>query len=108
LATHKSALKRHRQSIKKNLVNTAQRTRLRNMVKAVVTALDDRDKEAATGALLSAIPVLQRAANRGIIHRNTASRNISRLTQKVNALSAAAPAEAPAKGARKAGKPRKA
>ncbi len=101
MATHKSALKRHRQNIKKNVVNTAHRTRLRNLVKAVVAALEDRDKEKATGALLSAIPALQRAANKGIIHRNTASRNVSRLTQKVNALSAAAPAEAPAKGARK-------
>ncbi len=105
MATHKSALKRHRQSIKRNIVNTAHRTRIRNLVKAAVTALENRDKEAATGALLTVIPALQRAAAHGIIHRNTASRTVSRLAQKVNALAATAPSETPRKPARKAPKP---
>jgi len=104
LATHKSALKRHRQSVKKNLVNTAHRTRIRTLVTRVTDAIGAHDKDAALNALIVAIPALQKAAARGIIHRNTASRNISRLTVKVNAVAAAPPIE-PARKPAKAKKP---
>lgn len=100
MATHKSALKRHRQNVKRNLINTAQRTKIRKLVTRVNDAIEAHDKDAATKALLAAIPALQQAGTKGIIHRNTASRNVSRLTVKVNALAAEAPVEAVKKPAK--------
>jgi small subunit ribosomal protein S20 len=97
LATHKSALKRHRQSVKKNIINTAARTKLRNQVRAVLAAIEEHDKDKSAAELLKVIPALHQAAAKGVIHRNTASRNISRLTLKVNTLAAAAPVAATAK-----------
>ena len=86
MATHKSAIKRARQNKIRNFRNKSSRTRVKNVVKAVRAAVDEKSSEAAKTALAEAIPVIDRAAQKGAIHRNTASRKISRLTKQVNAI----------------------
>jgi small subunit ribosomal protein S20 len=85
--THKSAIKRARQNEIRNFRNKSNRTRVKNVIKRIMAAIDERSPEAARAALAAAIPVIHRAAQKGAIHRNTASRKISRLTRRVNALS---------------------
>ncbi|UCG38311.1 MAG: 30S ribosomal protein S20 [bacterium] len=86
MATHKSAIKRNRQNSKRRLVNQMQRTRIKTLTKEVLTAVEAGDRENAGQALQKAIPVIQRAASRGTVHRNTASRKISRLSKRVNSI----------------------
>jgi len=87
LATHKSAIKRNRQNTKRQLINQMRQTRIKSLTKEVLAAVEDGDREEALRALGKAAPVIQRAASRGTLHRNTASRKISRLTKKVNTIS---------------------
>ncbi len=84
-----SALKRARQTVKRNLRNTSVKSTLKTVIKKVDTAVSSGNKEDALKALIEAVRELNMAASKGIIHRNTASRKISRLTKKVNALSLA-------------------
>lgn len=86
MATHKSAIKRNRQNAKKQLVNQMRRTRIKNLTKDVLTAVESGDQDAALEALKKAVPVIQRAASRGTLHQNTASRKISRLSKRVNTI----------------------
>ena len=86
MATHKSAIKRHRQSRKRRLVNLARRTRIRNLTKELIGAVEAGDKASAEKALGEAVPVIQKAASKGTIHRNAAARKISRLTRRYNAM----------------------
>jgi len=88
LANHASALKRARQNLVRRNRNRAYRTRVRNVVKAVRQAIQQGDAEAAQAALAQAVPVIDRAAGKGILHRNNASRKISRLASQVHRLSA--------------------
>ncbi|MFO7832090.1 MAG: 30S ribosomal protein S20 [Desulfuromonadaceae bacterium] len=87
MATHKSALKRNRQSIVRNARNVHVRSTMRTLVKNVRTAVAAQDKEAASAELEKAIPFINKSASKGIIHKATASRKISRLTKLVNSLS---------------------
>ncbi|MDO5536370.1 MAG: 30S ribosomal protein S20 [Desulfovibrionaceae bacterium] len=89
MANHKSALKRHRQSLVQAGRNRAARTKARNAVKAVRAAIAGSDKAAASEALSKAASVLAKAAGKGAIHRRQASRKVARLARAVNALSAA-------------------
>jgi small subunit ribosomal protein S20 len=84
-----SALKRARQTVKRNLRNTSVKSTLKTVIKKVETAVSSGNKEDAIKALLEAVRELNTAASKGIIHRNTASRKISRLTKKVNTLNLA-------------------
>ncbi len=84
MANHKSALKRHRQSLLARARNRAVKTRVRNVIKTVRAALAGGDTAAAETALLSATKVLDKAASKKIIHWKTAARNISRLSAAVN------------------------
>lgn len=84
MANHKSALKRHRQSLLARARNRAVKTRVRNVIKAVRAALVGGDVAAAEAALLTATKVLDKAATKKIIHWKAAARNISRLTTAVN------------------------
>lgn len=84
-----SALKRARQTVKRNLRNTSVKSTLKTVIKRVETAVSSGNKEDALKALLEAVRELNTAASKGIIHRNTASRKISRLTKKVNTLNLA-------------------
>jgi small subunit ribosomal protein S20 len=89
LATHKSAIKRARQNKDRNLRNKSSRTRVKNVVKDIRAAIEENSAEKARTALAAAIPVIDKAAQKGAIHRNTASRKISRLTRKVNQIQSA-------------------
>ncbi len=88
MANHKSALKKIRQDEKRRIRNKTVRTRYRNLIKAVRVAVASGDNERAKEALTMAAPYLQRAASKGVIHRNKAARTISRLTTQVEALGA--------------------
>ena len=83
---HASAQKRARQNAQRNQRNTMLRSALRTAVKKVVAAVDASNVEAAQTELPKAIRALGKATSKGIIHKNTASRKISRLTRSVNAL----------------------
>jgi small subunit ribosomal protein S20 len=85
-------MKRARQSIKRNLRNRSVVSGLKTLVKKVESAVTAGVREDAEKALSKAIKALDMAASKGVIHRNTASRKISRLTQKVNAIPGAAAA----------------
>jgi len=86
LATHKSAEKRDRQSVKRRERNVADKSAIKTKIKSVLSAVGAKDKEASASALKAAIPALDKAAVKGVIHKNNASRRISRLTKKINAL----------------------
>jgi small subunit ribosomal protein S20 len=86
LATHKSAIKRNRQNAKRRLVNQMRRTRIKNLTKEVLDAVEAGDKEAAQAAFAKAAPVIQRTGGTSTLHRNTASRKVSRLAQRINAM----------------------
>ena len=85
MANHKSAIKRHKQSLKKAARNRAARTRVKNVVKAVRTAILEKNPEQAAAALVTATSALDKTATKGTIHWKNAARKISRLTKAVNA-----------------------
>lgn len=86
MANTKSAKKMVRKIARRTDVNKARRSRMRTMVRKVEEAISSGDKDAATSALKSAEPVIARAGQKGIVHRNAASRKISRLSRRVAAL----------------------
>jgi small subunit ribosomal protein S20 len=83
-----SAEKRNRQRLKRRARNLFHLTTMRTYVKRVRAALDAKDNEKAASALNDAIPIIDKAAQRGVIDRKTASRKISRLTLAVRRASA--------------------
>jgi small subunit ribosomal protein S20 len=85
---HPSAIKRARQNVKRNARNTSLRSSLRTAVKKVLVAVEDDDITVAQEELPQAIRALGKATTKGIVHKNYAARKISRLTRKVNALTA--------------------
>lgn len=86
MATHKSAEKRDRQNKKHRKSNIAAKSALKTKIKSVVTSVNSKSKDDSASALKAAIPALNKAAARGLIHKKNASRKISRLTKKVNTL----------------------
>ncbi len=86
MANHKSAIKRNKQNIKRNARNVYVRSTMRTLVKNVRLAVAANDQEAAKAALEKAVPFIDKAATKGVIHKATASRKISRLTKLVNTL----------------------
>jgi small subunit ribosomal protein S20 len=86
LAHHKSAIKRIKQNAKKNARNRHVSSTLKTHIKRVREAVDAKDKEAATAALKAAIPVIDKTATKGVIHKSNASRSVSRLTRLVSSL----------------------
>ncbi len=90
MANHKSAEKRNRQSQVRRIRNRANRTRMRNAIKLVDTAIANGAQEDAQSALQSVIPVIAKTATKGTIHKKNASRKVSRLTKRVNKMMAAA------------------
>lgn len=83
MANHKSAIKRHRQSVKRAELNRAYRTRMKNAIKAVRVAIAAKNFEQADTALLTATSVLDKTAGKGSIHWKTAARKVSRLHKAV-------------------------
>ena len=90
MANTKSARKAVRKIARRTEANKARRSRIRTFLKKVEVALAGGDAEAAKTALQTAQPELMRAVSKGVVHKNTASRKISRLAARVKALSAAA------------------
>ena len=86
MANHKSAEKRVRQNAKRNEINRSNRSKLRTQIKKLRIALADSDKGESNALLNPTISVIDRAVNKGVIHRNTAARYKSRLTRHVNEL----------------------
>ncbi|MES2699137.1 MAG: 30S ribosomal protein S20 [Pseudomonadota bacterium] len=88
MANTPQAKKRIRRNEKRAEINGARMSRIRTFVKKVELACADGDKTAAADALKAAQPELQRGVARGVLHKNTASRKLSRLTKRVAALQA--------------------
>jgi len=86
MANTKSAKKAARQAIRRTEVNKARTSRARTAVRSVEDAIKAGDKDAAAAALRTASPVLARTAQKGVLHKKTASRKISRLTARVKAM----------------------
>jgi len=86
MASHKSAEKRIRQTAKRTAINRSRVSRIRTFVKKVEVAIASGDREAAQAAFQLAQPELHRAVTKGVLHRNTVSRKLSRLAAGVNAL----------------------
>lgn len=89
MANHKSAEKRNRQSQVRRLRNRINKTSMKNFIRKVDEAIDAGSEDQAQEALKNAIPVIAKTASKGTIHKKTASRNISRLTKRVNKMQAA-------------------
>ena len=85
VATHLSALKAHRQSLKHREQNRLSRSRLRTALKNVRAAIDGNDPAAAKNALEQTISLIDKMASKGIIHRNAAGRYKSRLASRLAA-----------------------
>jgi small subunit ribosomal protein S20 len=83
---HKSAEKRLRQTEKRTIVNRARLSRVRTFVKKVETAIETGDKAVAQSAFHEAQPELHRATTKGVMHKNTVARKLSRLAARINAL----------------------
>jgi small subunit ribosomal protein S20 len=87
LATHKSAIKRAKQSELRRQRNRARKTRVKGAVKKVRVALESKSVEEAHAALREAIPIIDKAASKGALHHRTAARRVARLSKKVHTLS---------------------
>jgi small subunit ribosomal protein S20 len=90
VASHASALKAHRQSLKNRESNRQYRSRLRNALRSIRTAIDGNDLAGAKTALKETISLIDKMASKGVIHRNAAGRYKSRLTTRIAGKSAAA------------------
>jgi small subunit ribosomal protein S20 len=86
MANHKSAIKRHKQSLERRMRNRINKSKMNTAVRRVEEALVAGAEDAAQEALKIAIPVIQKTAGKGTIHKKTASRKISRLTGRVNRM----------------------
>jgi small subunit ribosomal protein S20 len=87
MANTKSAKKATRQAARRTQVNKSRVTRARTAVRSVEEAIAAGDKDAAIAALKSAAPTLVRTAQKGVLHKKTASRKVSRLNARVKAMS---------------------
>jgi len=89
MANTSSAKKAVRKIARRTTVNRARRSVMRTFVRKVEEAIASGDATAAANALQAAAPVVMRAVQHGVIHKNTASRKVSRLTLRVKALATA-------------------
>ncbi|AHD11430.1 30S ribosomal protein S20 [Phaeobacter gallaeciensis] len=86
MANSPQAKKRARQNEKRFAVNKARRSRIRTFLRKAEEAIASGDKDAAAAAVRAAQPELMRGVTKGVYHKNTAARKISRLTARVKAL----------------------
>ena len=89
MANIKSSEKRARQAVKRRARNVAARSRLRTAIKGVVNAVNSGNKDEAAANLKAVTPVIDSAVNKGLIHRNKASRHKRELNARVKEMSAA-------------------
>ena len=85
-------MKRTRQSEIRNLRNRTNKSKMKTVIKAIFAAIEEKSVEKAQEALRAAIPIIDRVAVKGTLHKKTTSRTVSRLTKRVNAFSAEAQA----------------
>lgn len=88
MANTPQSKKRVRRNERRRVINRTRRSRIRTFVRKVELAIDANDKEAATAALSVAEPELKRGVAKGILHKNTAARKLSRLSRRLNGLGA--------------------
>lgn len=88
MANTTSAKKATRKIARRTAINRSRRSMMRTFVKKVEEAIKAGDKEAAAAAFKAAEPVMMRSAQKGVIHRNTASRKVSRLAHAIERLQA--------------------
>ena len=88
MANHKSAKKRIRRNANRGEINKSRISRIRTFLKRVETAIASGDRVAAQTALREAQPELMRGVSKGVLHKNTASRKMSRLSAKVKIVGA--------------------
>jgi small subunit ribosomal protein S20 len=86
MPTHRSAEKRVRSTAKRTAINKARRSQIRSAIRTVEEALAAGNKEAATAALKAAEPQIMRGVSKGVIHKNTGSRKVSRLASRLKAV----------------------
>ncbi len=86
MAHHKSAKKRIRRNARRTEINRSRVSRIRTFIKRVESAISSGDKEAASAALKAAQPEMHRGVTKGVLHRNTVARKISRLSASIKAL----------------------
>jgi small subunit ribosomal protein S20 len=86
MANHKSATKRAQQNIRRNERNRYYKTRIKNITKNVLSAVEANDKEKAIEAMKVANKYLHHCVSKGVLKKGNASRRVSRLQQKVNAI----------------------
>lgn len=84
MANHKSAEKRVRQNEKRNLINRSNRSALRTQIKKLRTAVAAADKNSSGELLGPTVSLIDKAVNKGVLHKNTAARYKARLTKHVN------------------------
>ena len=86
MANHKSALKRARQNEIKRIRNRAVKTRVKKVVKNIRIALEEGSSDTAADQLNTTKSIIDKAAKKGVIHKKTAARKISRLSKRVNTI----------------------
>ena len=86
MADHKSAEKRARQNIKRRVRNKSVKTRVKHRTKEVRSAVGESSKDTAQTNLVKAQSVIDKAAKKGVVHKKTAARKISRLSKLVNTI----------------------
>ena len=86
MATHVSAEKRIRQTARRTAINRARLSRIRTFLKKVEMAIAAGDRDAARAAFAAAQPELHRGAQKGVLHKNTVARRLSRLSARIKAL----------------------
>ncbi len=87
MANSAQAAKRARQAEEQRQHNAGRRSMMRTSVKKVIKAIDSGDKEAARNAFKAAVPMIDRMANQGLVHKNKAARHKSRLNANIKAMS---------------------
>lgn len=86
MANHKSAEKRARQNTRRNEINRSNRSKLRTSIKTLRGAIAENDKNASGELIGATVSLIDKAVNKGVIHKNTAARYKSRLTKHVNGI----------------------
>ena len=89
MIVHKSAIKRHRQSLKKRARNIETKSKLRTLMKRARQAIETKNQETATSQIKAVDKALGKAVSKGVIKRNTASRWLSRLSRSAARIPAA-------------------
>ena len=86
MANHKSSKKRILRNNKRNEINSNRISRIRTYIKKVETEISSENKDKANEAFKIAMPEIQRGVSKGLIHKNTASRKLSRLSNKIKII----------------------